>query len=462
MKKLYVFGLAFTAIAASQMVLSGCCTAQSGYAEQFDEGFVSLFNGDSFLTWEGDLDAFASEKNPYVGVRRKEPLYSDGYAIVYKPAPDGKPRSIRTKKTYGDFVLRFDYYMPSNGTAEVGLRASAGNGGVTIALADDFGYEKGGLAADRFSGSLVGLKASRRELNERLDYKRETGNTYSKPAERWNMVEVRAIGDSVKVMLNGEFVSEAKLPEGWGKNGSIRLTGGKMAVKWMHLRVKRVSPDWRPDGCAKLNTAPEGFRALFDGKTLRGWKGVTNEDNFHRPWVRHAATAEKRAEMQKKADELMRKFWVVRDGALYFDGKKGGYSLATDRDYGDYELYADWRLLSVQGDSGIYLRGVPQVQIWDAHNMWHLGSGGLYNNKSGERHAMSIADKEIGDWNRFYVKIKGDRVTVRLNGVTVVDDIALENSSAKQFPGPIPAVEQMELQCHGDPIEFRNIYIREL
>ena len=58
MKKLYVFGLAFTAIAASQMILSGCCTAPSGYAEQFDEGFVSLFNGDSFLTWEGDLDAF--------------------------------------------------------------------------------------------------------------------------------------------------------------------------------------------------------------------------------------------------------------------------------------------------------------------------------------------------------------------------------------------------------------------
>lgn len=65
--------------------------------------------------------------------------------------------------------------------------------------------------------------------------------------------------------------------------------------------------------------------------------------------------------MQAKADEEMRACWHVRDnGSLYFDGK--GYSLATAKDYGDFEMFVDWRLLTVRGDSGLYLRGTPQVR----------------------------------------------------------------------------------------------------
>ena len=435
------------------------------YPEHIEEGFVSLFDGETLLGWEGDRAAFSGEERPYVGMMRKKPFHSDGFALVYAPAADGHPQKIYTKKEYDNFVLRFDYFMPTNGVGTVGLRTALGEcpckAGVAIALADDFGFEKGGLEADRFSGSIVGVQPSRREPNIRLDWKRDSGNTYAKPAGRWNMVEVRAVGERVTVMLNGEIVSDASV-KGRPAKGRICLVGKDKEVKWMHLRVKRVGPDWRPDACPCLNKAPAGFTALFDGKSLAGWKGVTTEEQFDRPWVRQAATPEKRAEMQAKADALMRQHWAVRDGALFFDGKKGGYSLATAKDYKDFEMYADWRILCITGDSGIYPRGVCQIQIWDAHNMWHLGSGGLYNNKVNERHAMSIADREAGDWNRFYVKMVGDRVTVRLNGVTVVDDIPLENANAKKFPGPIPAIEQIELQCHGDPLEFRNLYIREL
>jgi hypothetical protein len=180
--------------------------------------------------------------------------------------------------------------------------------------------------------------------------------------------------------------------------------------------------------------------------------------------VRAAATAEKRAEMQKKADAIMLKHWTVRNGNLYFDGYKGGYSLATKKDYGDFEMWCDWRIMSITGDSGLYLRGLPQVQIWDAHNQWHIGSGGLYNNnykKTGNiSKALKIADKQVGDWNRFYVKMVGDKVTVKLNGELVVDNVALENLWDREKP--IPACEQIELQCHGDPTEWRNIFIREL
>jgi hypothetical protein len=116
--------------------------------------------------------------------------------------------------------------------------------------------------------------------------------------------------------------------------------------------------------------------------------------------------------------------------------------------------------LTVRGDSGLYLRGSPQVQIWDPHNQWKIGSGGLYNNKKNPSQALAIADRQIGDWNTFYIKMVGDTVTVKLNGTLVVDNTVLENYWDRSQP--IFPKEQIELQCHGDPIEFKNIYIREL
>ena len=163
--------------------------------------------------------------------------------------------------------------------------------------------------------------------------------------------------------------------------------------------------------------------------------------------------------MQAKADLEMLKGWSIRDqGILFFNGK--GYNLAALKEYGDFEMWVDWRLLSVRGDSGLYLRGSPQVQIWDAHNQWNIGSGGLYNNQKNPSKALKIADNLIGDWNRFYIKMVGDKVTVKLNNELVVDNTVLENYWNRNEP--IFAKEQLELQCHGDPVEFKNIYIREL
>ena len=132
----------------------------------------------------------------------------------------------------------------------------------------------------------------------------------------------------------------------------------------------------------------------------------------------------------------------------------------TKKDYKDFEMFVDWRILSPRGDSGLYLRGAPQVQIWDAHNMWNIGSGGLYNNKKNPDKALLIADNQVGSWNTFRIKMVGEKVTVWLNGKLVVDNTTLENYWDRTKP--IFPVEQIELQCHGDPVEFRNIFIKEL
>lgn len=209
-----------------------------------------------------------------------------------------------------------------------------------------------------------------------------------------------------------------------------------------------------PTGSIKegiLNKPSKGFVALFNGKDLTGWKGLVGD-----PKSRAKMSADELAQAQAKTDEQMCAHWKVEDGALVFDGK--GSHLCTAKDYGDFELLVDWKI-EKSGDSGIYLRGSPQVQIWDAAERPE-GSGGLYNNQKGPSKPLQCADKPVGEWNTFRITMVGDRVTVHLNGVLVVDNVALENYWEREKP--IYPTGQIELQSHGSNLYFRNIFIREL
>ena len=215
---------------------------------------------------------------------------------------------------------------------------------------------------------------------------------------------------------------------------------------------------------AEDNKAPDGFVRLFDGKTLENWKGLLHKP-YDKPHKRSGLDAKKLAELQSKADESMRKHWSITDaGELYFDGK--GHSLATNKKYGNFEFHVSWKL-SPNGDSGVYLRGLPQVQIWDPSNVKahkhgaDKGSGGLWNNpKNLGKFPLVKADKPIGEWNKFVIRMVGDQVTIHLNDKLIIDKQPLKNLWQKGKP--IPAKEQIELQCHGDPVWFKNIYIKEL
>jgi hypothetical protein len=202
-------------------------------------------------------------------------------------------------------------------------------------------------------------------------------------------------------------------------------------------------------------TDPEGFVPLFNGKNLSGWKGLVGN-----PESRAKMSAEELTEAQAKADEVMRAYWKVVDGVLVFDGK--GDSLCTVKDYGDFELLVDWKI-EPGGDSGIYLRGSPQVQIWDTSltNVGaQIGSGGLYNNQVNQNTPLVKADNLVGQWNTFRIIIVGEKVTVYLNGVLVVDNVTMENYW--DHNKPIYPTGQIELQSHGSALYFRNIFIREI
>jgi len=194
-----------------------------------------------------------------------------------------------------------------------------------------------------------------------------------------------------------------------------------------------------------------GFVSLFDGKSLHGWKGLVAD-----PPKRAGMKAGELAAAQAEADEDMRKHWRVVDGVLSFDGK--GHSLCTAKDYGDFEMFVDWKI-EPKGDSGIYLRGSPQVQIWDPAQ-WPEGSGGLYNNQKNPKDPLVPADRPVGEWNTFYIKMIGERVTVALNGILVVVDVVMENYWERDKP--IYPAGQIELQAHSTPLRFKNIFLREI
>jgi hypothetical protein len=217
-------------------------------------------------------------------------------------------------------------------------------------------------------------------------------------------------------------------------------------------------------GSATVNRAagaPTGFTALFNGTDLSGWRGGDTFD--HRKYI--DMPADKRAEQDAKWTEDMKKHWSVQNGELVNDGH-GKYA-TTEKDYGDFELLVEYKTVP-KADSGIYLRGVPQVQIWDSTETAKFnigadkGSGGLWNNSAGApgKDPLALADRPFGQWNTFRIQMVGSRVSVWLNDKLVVDHAIMENYYDRKKP--IPVKGPIQLQTHGGEIRWRNIFIREI
>lgn len=206
---------------------------------------------------------------------------------------------------------------------------------------------------------------------------------------------------------------------------------------------------------------PAGFKAIFNGKDLTGWYGLN-------PHGVEKLTGEKREANLKKQREEFPEFWHVENGELVNEGK-GPYA-TTEKEFGDIELYIEYKTVP-HADSGIYLRGCPQVQIWDINQPSlpekpdrnpNKGSGGLFNNdpKSPGRDPLVVADKPFGEWNQFHIKQIGAKTWVWLNQKLVVDGAVMENYFDRTKP--LPAKGPIMLQTHGGEIRWKNIFIREI
>lgn len=430
----------------------------------------SLFNGRDLDGWTGDVKGYAVE---------------DGVLVCQKGG-----RNLVSKQTYGDFAFQFEFKLEESGNNGIGIRVPEGghpaSDGMEIQILDHHG--------SRYTGKAELSDGTSRELSWLKPWQYH-GSVYGitpaivgylKPVGQWNEQTIIAIDDHVMVILNGAVIVDTYLnqttpvdgnPHPGMKNasGHLVLAGHNDRVEFRNLRIADYSPAPASLKLENDNTPPDGFQALFNGADLSGWKGLAHKNANER----RALTGDALTAAQEQADAIMREHWRVVDGILTYDGK--GQSLCTAKDYGDFELYVDWKI-PPGADSGIYLRGTPQVQIWDPWDprtkgslpdtaeKWvgayangrNLGSGGLWNNRRWRNSPLTLADKPPGQWNTFLIRMVGDKVTIWLNGKLIVDRVALENYWDKTGREPLVRADQIELQHHGSELYFKNLFIREL
>ncbi len=433
------------------------------------KNWTTLFDGSNLDHWQGDTEKY---------------VIKDGVLVC-----EAGGKVLETKKQYSDFVFKFQFKLNESANNGLGLRVPSGGHaayqGMELQILDHRGDKYNKKTGDgktisilkpwQVHGSLYGIVPAK------------TG--YLRPLDQWNEQVVICIEDHIKVILNGVVILDTYLediqpidgkehPGMLSRTGHIQFAGHNDYMEFRDIHVADFSTSKPLPETEGDNTPPQGFEAIFNGKDLTGWKGLADKDANKR----RALKGKELTAAQKAADENMNEHWSVDDGSITYDGT--GMSLCTAKDYGDFEMYVDWKI-PPGADSGIYLRGTPQIQIWDPwdprtkddvlpataedwvaayKNGRNLGSGGLWNNRKASNRPLVLADKKPGEWNTFLIRMVGDKVSIWLNGKHIVDRTELENYWDKEGnrTAPLPRADQIELQHHGSELWFKNLYIREI
>lgn len=254
------------------------------------------------------------------------------------------------------------------------------------------------------------------------------------------------------------------------------VSGMRDTMACTQVPPKSVNCSAKLAGGMTAEDPPPGFGSIFNGRDFAGWK-VPLGDNGH---------------------------WKVIDGVIDYDAESEApqdKNLWTEKEYGDFVLRVDWRIKETpwknprvpiikpdgthkldehgreiqmvvpDSDSGILLRGQgkSQVNIW----CWPIGSGEVYGYRMDRNMPAEVragvtpklnADRNIGEWNTFEITLIGDRLTVVLNGKTVIEKAQLPE---------IPRRGPLALQHHGSKrngewtsppslVQFRHIFVKDL
>lgn len=387
----------------------------------------SLFNGKDLSGWKGE---------GYV--------IEDG-AITCTP----QGRNLITEETFSNYVLDFEFKLTPGANNGLGIHypgtGDAAYSGMEIQVLDSTHPKYKDLKDYQFHGGLYTLKAAKQG--------------FLKPVGEWNQERVTVMGPMLKVELNGNVILEANLDEESKKHpqheGAKRRAGH---IGWLghgdKVSFKNIHVGELPPVANEAGVKAQGFTKIFDGSTLKGWKHNADTTN-----------------------------WTAMNGVLEHNGQQGSVNdLWSEKSYKDFTLVFDWRWSgrgpnksqpkvmpdgSTNGtveieelDGGIYLRGnsKSQVNLWN----WPIGSGEVYGYRTDGKMSPEVkagvtpkmnADKPLGEWNRTMITMKGDRLTVNLNGKVVIDNA--------QLPG-VPASGPIAIQHHGSRMDFANLWIKEL
>ena len=378
----------------------------------------------------------------------------------------GQPRGfLRTTRMFENYVLELEWrHVCEDGNAGILVHADA-----LPQIGAPYPKSVEVQVRDGDHGSIFGIRGCeiRPLTNPKTGGQRPRAQPIEAralPAGQWNHYRLTSRDGTLELAVNGRVVTRAA--DATQVKGYLCLESERSEVHFRNIRIQELPGSQPP--AEKIAAAAEDFASIFDGLTFRGWK--------------HHEGLEGR--------------WEIDDGVFRLLGdqpprKRGeDTSLWHEQSLSDFVLIADWCLTGKPerkpmndftedglikrdaegqritheilhaGDSGIYLRGEARAQV----NIWSqpMGSGDINSYHKDAKLPVEIrracvpkanADNPPGEWNRFRITIEGDRVTVVLNGQTVIDSAELPGVAEK---GPIA------LQNHGDPIEFRNLFLKSL
>ena len=417
--------------------------------DETDDAFVPLFNGKNLGGWVN------------VNCAPETWTVRDGM-IICTGIPTGV---LRTNRHYENYILELEWrHMKKGGNAGLFVHSDPVTApgqpftrSIEVQILDGRNSENYTSHGDIFAIHGATMKPDKPHpsgWNRSLPSERRC-----KPAGQWNHYRVESRDGNISLAVNGKVVTRASKAK--PRKGYICLESEGSEIHFRNIRIHEL-PGSNPadDELAKKDS---GFRSLYNGLDLRGWKQQPGHKGH----------------------------WQAKNWILDYDGKSEAddKNLWTKEEFENFTLIVDWRLppedgtervpvilpngsqatdsdgkglttsVPAAGDSGIYLRGSSksQVNIWN----WPIGSGEIYGYRTDDNMPPEVrkaatpnlkADNPIGQWNRFEITVINEAVTVALNGKLIICRAKLSGMPKR---GPIA------LQHHGDPIQFANIYIRE-
>lgn len=375
-----------------------------------EEGFQPLFNGTNLDGWvpcNVAVDTFSVK---------------DGMIVT-----TGKPIGVmRSERMYENFILELDWrHMKEAGNSGVfiwgeGLPAPGVPyaRGIEVQILD-LGYAKEHKGANEWfttHGDIFPIWGATMTPTGKVAKSGARSfpiKELTLPSPQWNHYRIECNNGEIKLSVNGEQVTTGK--DCNPRKGFLCLESEGSEAHFKNIRIKELPST----GATEAQTARgyEGFKQLFDGKGMSGWKAEGDA-------------------------------WTS-DGVVF--STAGGESnkskdLRSDKEYGDFTLCVDWCAKDKSATGGISLRGLPGAVVGIGGS--DAGSGYIGDNKPSEK-----ADLEPGKWNRYFITVKGKKVTVELNEKIVLKDVEIPDLPAR---GPIV------LKHEGSAVEYQNLFLKEL
>jgi hypothetical protein len=389
-------------------------------ADTNDDGFVPMFNGRDLTGWVN------------VNCAPSTFFAKDGEVIT-----TGKPTGfLRTTRQYENFIADFEW-MHVNKT-EVGNSGffvwadplpavgTPYTRGIEVQVLVNLEYKdkRTGAVTATSHGDLFSIHGAtcKPDRPHPLGWLRcLPSENRAKGGGEWNHYQVVANNGVIKLHVNGKEVSG--ISECRPRKGYLALESEGAECHFRNLKIKELpSTHPKPDEVAE---EAKGFVNLYTGLDLSGWK----------------------------ADAGHQQHWRPNDSVLRCDG--GGEAKDKDlwsaKEYGDFEMIADFRLPGRRGEAaprtscGLAVRGQRGGTLMVSSD----GTMMTVNRQTWKPEGL----KPAGQWNRIRVRMAGDQLTVSLNGKPAVENTQLGNVPTK---GPVA------LHVDGGPVEFENIFVREL